>query len=57
MMFVPHCVKSWGDKKGLHFYKETDKIYKNALFLEFLAYLHLVVWLNSPELEVKSNLS
>ena len=42
---------------GLHFYKETDKIYKNALFLEFLAYLYFVVWLNSPELEVKSNLS
>ena len=32
---------------GLHFYKETDKIYKNALFLEFLAYLYFVVWLNS----------
>ena len=31
---------------GLHFYKETDKIYKNALFLEFLAYLYFVVWLN-----------
>ena len=29
---------------GLHFYKETDKIYKNALFLEFLAYLYFVVW-------------
>ena len=42
---------------GLHFYKETDKIYKNALFLEFLAYLYFVVWLNSPELEVKSNQS
>ena len=42
---------------GLHFYKETDKIYKNSLFLEFLAYLYFVVWLNSPELKVKLHLS
>ena len=54
---MSHCVKSWGTDRGLHFYKETDKIYKNALFLEFIAYLYFVVWLNSPELEVKSNLS
>ena len=29
---------------GLHFCKETNKICKNALFLEFLAYLHFVAW-------------
>ena len=57
MMLMLHCVKTWGTVWELHFYKETDKIYKNALFLEFLAYLYFVVWLNSPELEVKSNLS
>ena len=42
---------------GLHFYKETDKIYKNSLFLEFLAYLYFVVWLNRLLLEVKLYLS
>ena len=42
---------------GLHFYKETYKIYKNALFLEFLAYLYFVVWLNGLQLEVKLHLS
>ena len=31
---------------GLHFCKETNKICKNALFLDFLTYLHFVVWLN-----------
>ena len=25
---MSHCVKSWGTDRGLHFYKETDKIYK-----------------------------
>ena len=35
-----------GTNRGLHFYKETNKICKNALFLEFLAYLHFVAWLN-----------
>ena len=34
----------WGTDWGLHFYKETNKICKNALFLEFLAYLHFVAW-------------
>ena len=57
MRFISHCVKSWGTVWGLHFYKETDKIYKNSLFLEFLAYLYFVVWLNSPELKVKLHLS
>ena len=28
-----------GTIRGLHFYKETDKICKTQLFLEFLAYL------------------
>lgn len=28
------------------FCKETNKICKNALFLDFLAYLHFVAWLN-----------
>ena len=31
-----------GTVRGLLFYKETNKIYKNALFLEFLAYLYFV---------------
>ena len=46
-----------GTDRGLHFYKETDKIYKNALFLEYLAYLYFVVWLNRLLLEVKLHLS
>ena len=33
-----------GTDWGLHFCKETHKICKNALFLEFLAYLHFVAW-------------
>ena len=33
-----------GTDWGLHFCKETNKICKNALFLEFLAYLHFVTW-------------
>ena len=32
MRFMSHCIKSWGTVQGLHFYKETDKIYKNAFF-------------------------
>ena len=36
------CIR--GTEWGLHFYKETYKIDKNALFLEFLAYLYFVVW-------------
>ena len=35
-----------GDRLGTVFCKETNKICKNALFLEFLAYLHFVAWLN-----------
>ena len=35
-----------GTDRGLHFCKETNKICKNALFLEFLAYLHFLAWLN-----------
>ena len=31
-----------GTDRGLHFCKETHKICKNALFLDFLAYLHFV---------------
>ena len=54
---MSHCVKSWGTVWGLHFYKETNKIYKNALFLEFLAYLYFVVWLNNPLMEAKIHLS
>ena len=42
---------------GLHFYKETDKIYKKAFILEILAYLYFVVWLNGLQLEVKLQLS
>ena len=34
----------WGTDRGLHFCKETNKICKNALFLDFLAYLHFVAW-------------
>lgn len=33
-----------GTDWGLHFYKETHKICKNATFLDFLAYLHFVAW-------------
>ena len=33
-----------GTDRGLHFCKETNKICKNALFLEFLAYLYFVAW-------------
>ena len=47
MRFISHCIKSWGTDMGLHFYKETDKIYKNAIFLDFLAYLCFVAWLNN----------
>ena len=32
-------------KLASHFCKETNKICKNALFLDFLAYLHFVAWL------------
>ena len=32
MKFESNCIKSWGTVWGLHFYKKTDKIYKNALF-------------------------
>lgn len=32
-----------GTDRGLHFCKETNKICKNAFFLEFFAYLHFVV--------------
>ena len=35
-----------GTDWGLHFCKETNKICKNALILEILAYLHFVAWLN-----------
>ena len=35
-----------GTDRGLLFCKETNKISKNATFLEFLAYLHFVAWLN-----------
>ena len=35
-----------GTDRRLHFCKETNKICKYALFLEFLAYLHFVAWLN-----------
>ena len=44
MRFVSHCVKSWGTDRGLHFYKETHKICKNAIILEFLAYLYFIIW-------------
>ena len=33
-----------GTDRGLHFCKETNKICKNAIILEFLAYLHFVAW-------------
>ena len=33
-----------GTDWGLHFCKETNKFCKNALFLEFLAYLYFVAW-------------
>ena len=33
-----------GAGRGLHFYKETNKICKNAFILDFLAYLHFVAW-------------
>ena len=33
-----------GTDWGLHFCKETNIICKNALFLDFLAYLHFVAW-------------
>ena len=36
--------RSGGADRGLHFCKETNKICKNALFLDFLAYLHFVAW-------------
>ena len=31
-----------GTNRGLHFCKETNKICKNALFLEYLAYLQML---------------
>ena len=42
-----------GTDRGLLFCKETNKICKNTLFLEFLAYLHFVAWLNGLYFEVK----
>ena len=57
MRFISHCIKSWRTVWGLHFYKETDKIYKNSLFLEFLAYLYFVAWLNRLLQEGKLYLS
>ena len=33
-----------GTDWGLHLCKETNTICKNALFLDFLAYLHFVAW-------------
>ena len=33
-----------GTGRGQYFCKETHKICKNQLFLEFLAYLHFVAW-------------
>ena len=33
-----------GTDRGLLFCKESNKICKNALFLETLAYLHFVAW-------------
>ena len=36
------CIR--GTNWGLHFYKETHKICKNATFLDFIAYLHFVAW-------------
>ena len=33
-----------GTDWGLHFCKETNTICKNALFLDFLAYLHFFAW-------------
>ena len=33
-----------GTGRGLYFCKETNKICKNSLFFEFLAYLHSVAW-------------
>ena len=40
--FIEGQTAFWGTERGLHFYKETHKISKNALFSEFLAYLHFV---------------
>ena len=37
MRFISHCIKSWGTVWGLHFYKETDKIYKNSLFFRIFS--------------------
>ena len=42
-----------GTDRGLQFCKETHKICKNALFLELLAYLQFVAWLNGLYFEVK----
>ena len=39
-----------GTDWGLHFCKETHKICKNALFLEFLAYLHFVATMTKAEI-------
>ena len=36
------CIR--GTDWGLHFCKETHKICKKELFLEFLEYLHFVAW-------------
>ena len=41
---VPFSDGLGGADRGLHFCKETNKICKNALFLDFLAYLHFVAW-------------
>ena len=44
------CCIVWnleGTVWGQHFYKETNKIYKYALFFRFLAYLCFVAWLNN----------
>ena len=42
---LPKDISSFGGTNwGLHFCKETNTICKNALFLDFLAYLHFVAW-------------
>ena len=42
--FIEEQTSFRGTGRGRYFCKETNKICKNALFLEFLAYLHFVAW-------------
>ena len=56
MGFVSHCVKSWGKVRNHIFTKMPIKSTKTHFFRIFSTFVFRCM-VNSPELEVKSNLS